>query len=271
MSKASRQRTARERLAEERRRQAQRDKQRRALMISLSALAVVALAVVGGIYLATEKETQSQKSAAAYKGPLAPTTVEQDGAVVMAQPNVTGPSVELYEDFQCPICKDFESVSGNMVKALASQGKIKLTYRILAFVNPKGSTRAAVAAKCAADASRFIQFHDVAYSRQPNERDALTIDQLKEFGQAAGVPSGSFESCVSGQKFASQVEKNTVSGLAMLKQKLGREAGTPTVLVNGNPIDQNILFDPVALEKAILAASPSSNSAGSPSPTSSQR
>jgi protein-disulfide isomerase len=259
MSKAARTRSARERLAEERKRKAAKEKRLRALLVSGAALLIVALVVAGVVFF----HSQGKKTNSAYSGPLAPAKVEQDGTVVMAQPNFSGgPSVEVYEDFQCPICKAYESASGDVVKRLAGQGKIKVTYHVLAFVNPEGSTRAAVAGKCAADAGRFIQFHDVAYKDQPDEREALTIDKLKQFGKKAGITSGSYDSCVSGQQFVSQVKKNTQTGLAFLRQKLGEAAGTPTMLVNGKPVDKDTLYEPSALEKMILAAGPAPSSVG---------
>ena len=86
----------------------------------------------------------------AYTGPIAPIKVDQDGLIVMAQPNTTGPTVDLYEDFQCPICKQFEEKSGDLVKRLAGEGKIKVNFHLLGFVNPEGSVRAAAAGRCRA-------------------------------------------------------------------------------------------------------------------------
>lgn len=249
MSKAARERSARERLAEERRRQAVRAKRLRILLTACSAVVVVALIVVGVVFYQSSKDKKI--SADLYKGPQAPVKVESDGSIVMAQPKATGPQVDLYEDFQCPICKEFEKKSGDTVKRLAAEGKIKVTYRVLGFVNPEGSVRGAVAGWCAADAGRFLQFHDVLYQNQPDERDALTIDQLKEFGKKAGA-AGSFDSCTSDQKYAKQVKKNTEDGLNLLRQKFGGRGGTPAMLVNGNPVDQNAMFDPKELTKALL-------------------
>ncbi|MBW8481081.1 DsbA family protein [Actinomadura parmotrematis] len=259
MSKAARERTARERLAEERKRQAAKQKRTRTLLVGVAAVVVIAVVVAGAVLF----KNKDDSAASGYTGPLAPTTVAADGTVTMAQPTATGPTVDLYEDFQCPICKEFEEKSGATVKKLAGQGKIKVVYHVLGFVNQQGSVRAGAAAKCAADLGRFTQFHDVAYKEQPDERTALTLDDLKGFGKKAGI-TGTYDKCVTDQAFAPQVQKNTTEGLKLLSAKYGQQAGTPSMLVNGEPISQNTMFEPSALERALLAAA-SGPSSASPS------
>ncbi|WP_051466870.1 DsbA family protein [Actinomadura oligospora] len=255
MSKAARERSARERLAEERRRQQSRNKQFRLLTAVLGAVVVVAVAVVVTVVaMNSDKSGGDGKNVSAnlYKGAVAPIKVEADGTVTMGKPGAKA-TLDLYEDFQCPICKEFEKTSGDTVKQLAAEGKVTVKYHILSFVNPQGSPRAAVAGWCAADEGKYLQFHDVAYQNQPDERKALTVDVLKKFGTAAGT-TGNFAKCVSDQKYASQVKKNNDDGLKVLQAKYGGRAGTPSVLVNGKPIDQNAMFDPNALEKAVTSA-----------------
>ncbi|MCP2338212.1 DsbA family protein [Actinomadura rupiterrae] len=253
MSKAARERSARERLAEERRRQQARQKQVRLLTAVLGAVVVVAVAVVVIVVAMNSSKDDKKVTANLYKGATAPVQVAADGTVTMGQPNAKGPTVDLYEDFQCPICKEFEKASGDTIKKLAADGKITVKYHILSFVNPEGSPRAAVAGWCAADSGKFLQFHDVAYQNQPDERKALSVDTLKKFGATAGA-SGDYDKCVSDQKYKSQVKKNNDDGLSTLQQKFGGKAGTPSMLVNGKPVDQNAMFDPSALQKALGTA-----------------
>src|SRR5690348_4283924 len=105
MSKAVRQRTARARLAEERRREAQRQQRVRTLMISITGLVVVALAVVITVYFVNKKDPN------AYTGALAPTSRQADGAILASASGAKAPKLEIFEDFQCPICKEFEKSS----------------------------------------------------------------------------------------------------------------------------------------------------------------
>ncbi|HZB34391.1 MAG TPA: hypothetical protein VE465_29780, partial [Streptosporangiaceae bacterium] len=118
MSKAARQRSARDRLAEERRRQAQAAARKRALLVTLSGLAVLALVVGITVFVTTREEARTQQ-ATAYTGPLAPMSRNADGSITMAKSGVNAPVLEIFEDFQCPICKEVEEASGSTIKRLA--------------------------------------------------------------------------------------------------------------------------------------------------------
>ena len=54
--------------------------------------------------------------------------------------------VDLWEDFQCPHCKEFEMVSGNYVNDLVRAGKIKIVYHPMTFIGPESILAAAAAA-----------------------------------------------------------------------------------------------------------------------------
>lgn len=62
------------------------------------------------------------------------------------------PSVEIFEDFQCPACANLEQVYGPMIQQLAADGEIQLTYRPMIFLdnnlNTDHSLRAANARLC---------------------------------------------------------------------------------------------------------------------------
>lgn len=264
MSKAARQRTARERLAEERAREAARQKRLRGIMISASAVVVLVVAVVIGIVVANKKGGSGPTD---YAGPFAPVTKQADGTYVMAQPNAAAPTLDLYEDLQCPVCKAFEAANGASVEQLAYQGKVKVVYHLLGFVNPTGSIRAAVAAGCAADAGKFVEFHNVAYKQQPAETDALSIAKLKDFGKQAGISGGNFDKCVAAQAGASQAQTITKAGLDYLQKQAGPngQAGTPALFLNGQAVTGNPIMTKGGLKPIILAAAPASAPSTAPS------
>ncbi|GAA4562230.1 DsbA family protein [Planotetraspora kaengkrachanensis] len=224
MSKAARQ-SARERVREERMRQAQKEKRRRIIVITSIAVVVVAAIVAGVLVQANRTKPTS------FSGAIAPITVQETGTVTMAQPGVTKPVLDIYEDFQCPICKDFEHINGGLVKQYAAQGKIKVVYHPIAFVNPQGSLRAAAAAQCVPNNS-WMAFHDVLFAKQPDERVALTIDDLKKFAAEAKITDPAVLSCMESQRYAGQVQQLTQTALASIQ-------GTPTLMLNGQKVDDN--------------------------------
>jgi protein-disulfide isomerase len=205
-------------LAAERRR-------KRTMWTSIAAVAVLVIAgLIGwGVW-------QSQRSDA---GPLvAPAT-----ATTTTGPTVgNGPvQVQLYEDFICPHCKDFENTSGSAINELVNDGKIKVTYNTVAFLDPASttqySTRSAAAGGCAADGGKFKEFHDALYAQQPAEGSAgLSNSQLISIGTSVGLNENSFGSCVNSGKF-----KPWVSSVTDAASKAG-VTGTPTVAVNNQVI-----------------------------------
>jgi protein-disulfide isomerase len=265
MSKAARQRSARERLAEERRRQEQAATRRRALLITLSGLAVLAIVVGIAVYLTTKKEERTQQ-ATAYTGQLAPLSRNSDGSITMAKPGVTGPVLEIFEDFQCPICKEVENATGSTIKRLAAEGKVKVVYRPFQLFNDEplssNSRRAANAALCA-PADKWISYHDTLYKFQPPEgKTGYSNKDLVAWGGDLGITGSTFSTCVNDGQKGAQV--NQMSQYASGQRKV---QGTPTVFLNGQPLDlQNQLLNPSGLEQAVTAAGkPAATTSASPS------
>jgi protein-disulfide isomerase len=270
MSKAARRRSARERLAEERRRQAQTAARRRALLITLSGLAVLALVVGITVFVTSKKEARTQR-ATAYTGPLAPVSRGTDGSITMAKAGVTAPLLEIFEDFQCPICKDFENGSGSTIKRLAAEGKVKVVYRPFQLFQDEplssNSRRAANAALCA-PADKWISYHDTLYKFQPPEgKTGFSDKDLVAWGADLGITGPGYAPCVHDAQRVGQVEQMTRYATDTRKV-----TGTPTVFLDGKPLDlQNQLLNPTGLAQAISAAAksapPTPASSGSPSTT----
>lgn len=253
MSKAARRRSARDRLAEERRRQAQAAARRRALLITLSGLAVLALVVGITVFVTTRKEARTQR-ATAYTGQLAPVSRNADGSITMAKAGVTAPLLEIFEDFQCPICKEFENTSGGTLKRLAAEGKVKVVYRPFQLFQDEplssNSRRAANAALCT-PADKWVSYHDTLYKFQPPEGKAGFSDKdLVAWGGDLGVTGSSYATCVTGTQKAGQVDQMTKYATGTRKV-----TGTPTVYLDGRALDlQSQLLNPAGLERAVTSA-----------------
>ncbi len=169
-----------------------------------------------------------------------PTTLQ--GAVVVAGKSAPT-TIDVYEDFLCPICARFESkYSADLGQAIAA-GKVQVRYHPVAILNrattPTGyAGRAANAAICAASAGRFPAYHDKLFSDQPAEGSAgLTDQELIAKGEELGI-GGGFAQCVTSGKNLKAVEAatNAAAKDASLRAE-GRGFGTPTVLVNGKRVD----------------------------------
>ncbi|GII54226.1 membrane protein [Planotetraspora thailandica] len=232
MSKSSR-----ERLRLERIRQAQKERRRRRLVLGSIGAVVVAAAVAGVLVQAIRTKPTS------YAGALAPVSVQEDGTVVMARPGVTKPVLDVYEDFQCPICKEFEHINAAQIKQFAAEGKIKVVYHPIAFVNPQGSLRAAAAAQCVPSGS-WMAYHDELFAKQPDERIALTIDDLKGFAANAKITDPAVLSCMEAQGNAAQVRQRTQTALNSIP-------GTPTLLLDGKQLGNDQALTSTGLKDAL--------------------
>ncbi|MER5999323.1 thioredoxin domain-containing protein [Nonomuraea angiospora] len=250
MSKAERTKTksAREKIREQQAEARLRERRRRiATYVTAGAVAVAAVGL-GWWYAASN--SQSEQAA----GALASVTVQPDGSVVMANQGVAGPVVDIYEDFQCPACKELERVSGQTFKNLAAEGKAKVVYHPITIFSQEptksNSVRAGSAARCVADGKQWVAFHDLLYQNQPSETEAgFTVDQLKNWGKQAGVTAPDFDQCVTTQKHADA--QLSYSKKIIDAQKIDH---TPTVKLNGKEIDNPVLFSPQDLREAITKA-----------------
>ena len=146
-------------------------------------------------------------------------------------PNV--PTIDVYEDFQCPVCARFEAINGITLEKAIEEKKAKVVYHVLSFLGTE-SILAANASACAADEDKFLAFHKAFYSNQPAENaGAINATFLKALGASIGITSDKFAKCVDDGGYYDWV-KNV--GEAGSKANVN---STPTVFINGKEIDRN--------------------------------
>lgn len=135
--------------------------------------------------------------------------------------------IDIWEDFQCPFCKFFETAMGGYLESLVRENQAKVVYHMASFLGQE-SVRASNAVNCAVDEGRFIEYHRALYEVQASENSGIFSNKnLIEIGKRLGITSPEFESCVNEQKYA-----DTVSKVGQSMKKNGVE-GTPTVFING--------------------------------------
>ncbi|NMH97071.1 thioredoxin domain-containing protein [Pseudonocardia acidicola] len=199
--------------------------------------AVVAIAVVIGVVVAVNRNSSSTTTPVAANYPVA-----VNGTVVTAGQASAPVTVDIYEDYLCPICERFEQSYGSDISTALNDGKIKVNYHATAILDqstkPTGySTLAANAALCAASAGIFPQFHKQLYDEQPAEGSAgLTAAQLAAKGKALGA-GGDFEQCVTANGQAKAIAAATEAAAKTPALTTNGSFGTPTVAINGKKID----------------------------------
>jgi protein-disulfide isomerase len=145
-------------------------------------------------------------------------------------------TIDVYEDFMCPICHRFENQSGATIKQLVAAGKVTVRYHPVAILDRESngteySTRAAAAAAAAAEGGKFLEYHDVLYQNQPSEgSDGLSNAKLIDLGKSVGLTSQAFADAVNNKTYTAWAGKVTDTFSAR------GYTGTPTVVVAGKQL-----------------------------------
>ena len=156
--------------------------------------------------------------------------------------------VDMWEDFRCPNCLNFEAQNNTYVNGLVTAGKIDAVYHPMSFIAPD-SVLTAAAAACASDQGKFLDMHTVLYHDQPTEAQSpentayWTNAQLILLGHAVGITSKTFDTCINSGKYINWV--HSIESDAASKNI----NATPTVIVNGKTLPLATDYDPKAFAK----------------------
>lgn len=196
--------------------------------------------------------------------------------------------VEVYFDFMCPYCGQFDAANGAELDALAADEGVTVVYKNIAFLdgNSQGtyySTRAANAAATVAaeDPEHYTAFMTGLYDNQPAEgTSGLKDREIADIALEAGVPQAvvdTFTETVDGEYevATSEDEKETREGtwrryapfVAATTAQAGEDLGglsTPTVLIDGEKWggEGQDLYSTGPLTQAILDAVAAKGAAG---------
>jgi protein-disulfide isomerase len=211
-------------------RETKRRERRRQVLSVVGVLAVIVLIVGGGFLIQSMRDDAGQ---ALTSSDVPEGTSDTYGVVIGDDSAPT--TLTIYEDFQCPICQEFEKETKDKLRAAVEAGKIKIDYRMVSFLDKAStneySSRALNAAAVVLDTSGvdvFLKFHDLLYENQPKEGGPgpSNADLVKTAVQAgadedavkSGIEDGEFDQWVINT--GDQMSKNGVNG-------------TPTLFVNG--------------------------------------
>jgi protein-disulfide isomerase len=110
-------------------------------------------------------------------------------------------SMILFEDPQCPYCRQFEELNGVRIMAAIDAGVMAVEYRMRCFLGPE-SVRADNALALAAEAGRFDELRKALFGAQPPEgTGGFTIAELLELGKEIGLVDSEFVTGVQGGRY----------------------------------------------------------------------
>ncbi len=180
--------------------QAQVDAQRRRAVVTWVVVGVVVVGLVGALVAFIVR--QGAVGDVAVHGPSGAQVLTSDGGIGVGSSGVAGRDLDpahvrldVYFDFICPWCAQFELTQAETLDELRSQGIVDVYYHPLSYLDPQSSgtqysTRAASAAALVAQESPefFLDFVKLLMANQPPEGSTgLSDDQIQSFALAAGV------------------------------------------------------------------------------------
>ncbi|EID53466.1 DsbA family protein [Saccharomonospora xinjiangensis] len=186
----------------------------------------------------------------------------RDGAVVVLGDENAPATIDVYADFLCPVCATFDQQYGAQIKQKVADGTVQVRQHMLPMLvemsDPPGySMESANAALLAADAGKFVEFHDSLFANQPEEgKRGYDKDQLIQLGRDLGITDKAFAEGVRNGKYEKVLteEMERVSADTSLRRDFGGGRvgfGTPTVVANGKIVD---IGDPAWLDKVVGTA-----------------
>ena len=152
-----------------------------------------------------------------------------EGGVIVGNADAAHAMV-LFEDPQCPDCRQFEEVNGHLITTAVEAGELAVEYRMRCFLGPE-SMRADNALALAAESGRFDELRQALfartasggirglyYGRPPASRRTLRTDRLRD--SSWGVRRSRYEKWVLRREAVFQRED---------------PQGTPAAWLNGQP------------------------------------
>jgi len=168
------------------------------------------------------------------------------------------PALNIFVDYSCPACAQFESIYGELLRTWADSGTATVEYHLLSFrdaqtAGTRYATRSANSAACVAEFApdSFFIYNDLLLRSQPVPPASyeLTDDQMVQLAGAAGADNlAEIEACISDETFSNWVSQATARAmstgpLSVRNSEIPLVTGTPTVLVNGRQYQPEIHGD----------------------------
>jgi len=141
--------------------------------------------------------------------------------------------VEVWEDFQCPACKNFsEAVEPMIAETYIANGDVRYVYRHFPFIDGQSATKesqnSANASMCASEQERFWDYHDMLFANWDGEnRGSFNDKRLIAFAETLGLDMEGFNECFDDNTYKAEIDADKNNGV-----QLG-VTGTPSVFVNG--------------------------------------
>jgi len=159
--------------------------------------------------------------------------------------------VVIYEDFQCPYCRELETSTRDFLRENAAKGKVYVEYQPINLLSQLPYSGKALNAWAAvlqhASPRAALELHDLFYDHQPYEQDSgqVTDSQVAGWVKEAGGDNAAVRTAMAAKDDAFFAAVDQLMTTAHIDS-------TPTVLVDGTPLSGASVPDLVTeLEDAV--------------------
>ena len=225
------------------------------MLITVVALIAVAVVVLGGVVWMAQRGGEANPITF---GDTADELIEitDTGVIALGEPDA--PTVQIWEDFNCPGCASFEGQYGPLLSEAVDAGDLRVEYHMVDFQNRASasgeySTRAIAAIQCVAAKDSLPVFTEVKntfYANQPaGQGGDLSASDLAGIAESAGANSDTVE-CIGNVESNGGMEKasDTASNAQSSIRDVTSQVATPTVAYEGEVME---LDDPSWLQEII--------------------
>ena len=188
----------------------QRRKEKRRNLLTAGAVLLVMVLLIGGgfLYNSLRDTTGDSGSVPAHLSGPYTVTLGQDSAPT---------KITLYEDLQCPVCAALEASGGTLIQQGIADGKLQVTYHMIAFLDRSStthySTRALNALMTVLDTAGpdvYLKYHSLLYAQQPPEGSAgLSDGKLIQIAVHAGADESQIKGPIADLKYGQWIKNST--------------------------------------------------------------
>jgi hypothetical protein len=140
-------------------------------------------------------------------------------------------SMDLWVDYSCPHCQEFEAANNGVISDLVASGKLAVTYHNIEIVTDYG-TEAGSAAACVAvnDPGAWPAFNAALYANHSASTDGWSASDFASFADSNGAGDAT-QKCITDETYTGWIADNTA---ASVKADV---SGTPTMFIDGQKTD----------------------------------
>ena len=197
----------------------------------VAVVAVVAIGIVASAVLLGRTDRSERVPTAATNVTVGGASVPfgVDGSAVQVGKSDAKVTMDLWVDYSCPHCQEFEADSNDVITQKVASGELKVNYHNIQIVTAYG-TQAGSAAACVATYApeSWWAFNAALYANHSAETDGWKGPELADFAAQQGITNSEAQTCIKDQRYTSWITDNTsAAGQAGV-------TGTPTLFFNGD-------------------------------------